>query len=800
MPTRKKLKIPSFRWRVCFVRGTKTAKKMKLLEEACKNNTKVKFVKQGRTTGELTWQETACRYGNAHKYVCKRTHSTKRDFSIRGIDPDVENHAGEAATASSAASSAAAASSSTALAAVAPGASSSAAASSAPAPGAGRSTDVPESLTEERWPRLECLPLKMQLLLPTLQPYTFVPSFRVRWAKKLGEGRVEVFEAESIDKRVDLAAKTFKNDSAGVADALAEVCALAAFGTHPCLLRLLDVAVIHNKLCLATQRYEISLSGLIDKRIIEEIELKRILECSCAGLSHLHQMGICHNDLKPANILLRACAAPPTEKGPTREYALWMLGVQGRMEVCVADLGNSILGGPGQTPRLSEQGVSEFAVDAVTLWYRAPEVLLGLSNYSFPVDIWSLGCIAAEVKQSKALFQGKNQIDQMCKIFNLLGTPSQEDMVRISGRSQPLLATSMPKFHPRNEWPPASLGNCTPAFSDLLQRSIAVDPQQRTSASDCLKHELFLPRRMRTIISGLTAGQGPASVQIEEVDPLLLSWLQAEPFLDTFVKKSIANKFRGGPQPGLKAESSWYARGKRPRTPVINKQDASKPCPGDRLARFVQEFCRCNREWLVTLTAKVMSVLRGYPDHFLGANGVFLKETCFFDVAWEYLSLQVMLAGTRRDEPHYDGGASLLHVGFTLFGWRVLECWDAQGSVQRIQQKPGTMYMGNMCAMRHEVVHSKKSPDLYKGPDGRYYEIALMLRSDVFPASRARKMAGRPTPKDAYDVINAVVAQHIATELLILPSFAAVVGGAEARIGGADSAVAPSTAKKSRRT
>ena len=210
---------------------------------------------------------------------------------------------------------------------------------------------------------------------------------------------------------------------------------------------------------------------------------------------------------------------------------------------------------------------------------------------------------------------------------------------------------------------------------------------------------------MRTFISVLPAGQGPASVQtaeLEDLDPLLLSWLQADPFLAIFVKQGIDNKFQGGPQPGLKAESSWYARDKCPTTPTINKQDASQPCPGHRLARFVQELCNCNREWFLTLTVLVRNVLSAFPDRFLGENGISLRDTCFFDVALEYLSLQVMRAGTRRDGAHFDGGASLLHFAITLFGCRVLECWDEKQGKLQLQQKPGTIYLGNMCAMQHE--------------------------------------------------------------------------------------------------
>ena len=101
--------------------------------------------------------------------------------------------------------------------------------------------------------------------------------------------------------------------------------------------------------------------------------------------------------------------------------------------------------------------------------------------------------------------------------------------------------------------------------------------------------------------------------------------------------------------------------------------------------------------------------------------------------------------------------------------------------------------------MEHVVVHRGDSCDLYIGHDGRSYEIALMLRSDVFAASRARKTKGKPTPTDAYDLINAVVARHIAEKPLILPHFAAVVGGAECSSEGLESAEIPPAAKKIRR-
>ena len=65
-------------------------------------------------------------------------------------------------------------------------------------------------------------------------------------------------------------------------------------------------------------------------------------------------------------------------------------------------------------------------MQVVTLWYRAPEVLLGTS-YATPVDIWSCGCILAELFTRKPLFPGKYETDQLARIFSVLGTPSVAD-------------------------------------------------------------------------------------------------------------------------------------------------------------------------------------------------------------------------------------------------------------------------------------------------------------------------------------------------------------------------------------
>lgn len=68
--------------------------------------------------------------------------------------------------------------------------------------------------------------------------------------------------------------------------------------------------------------------------------------------------------------------------------------------------------------------VKTYTHEVVTLWYRAPEILLGAKEYSTPIDIWSIGCIFAEMAQRKALFIGDSEIDQIFKIFSVQGTPN----------------------------------------------------------------------------------------------------------------------------------------------------------------------------------------------------------------------------------------------------------------------------------------------------------------------------------------------------------------------------------------
>lgn len=107
---------------------------------------------------------------------------------------------------------------------------------------------------------------------------------------------------------------------------------------------------------------------------------------------------IIHRDLKPANILIDR---------------------NGNLLIYIDNLKIGDFG----LARTYSLPVRPYSQEVVTLWYRAPEILLGSYEYSTPIDIWAIGCIFAEMVTKKVLFQGDSDIDQLYRIFRILGTP-----------------------------------------------------------------------------------------------------------------------------------------------------------------------------------------------------------------------------------------------------------------------------------------------------------------------------------------------------------------------------------------
>ncbi len=173
-----------------------------------------------------------------------------------------------------------------------------------------------------------------------------------------------------------------------------------------------------------------------------------------AALKYMHTAEVIHRDLKPSNVLLNADCS---------------------LKLCDFGLARGI---EGENPDLTEY--------VVTRWYRAPEIMLSTTTYTKAIDVWSVGCILAELLGTKPLFPGDDYIGQLKLIIDTLGSPSQEDMEFIkSSRARAF----MQKHAGKAPVPLASLfPKASPNALDLLSRMLSFNPARRITVEEALAH------------------------------------------------------------------------------------------------------------------------------------------------------------------------------------------------------------------------------------------------------------------------------------------------------------------------
>ncbi|KAJ9128102.1 hypothetical protein QFC24_000393 [Naganishia onofrii] len=217
-----------------------------------------------------------------------------------------------------------------------------------------------------------------------------------------------------------------------------------------------------NEVYLYEELMEADLHAIIRSgQPLSDAHFQSFLYQTLCGLKYIHSANVLHRDLKPGNLLVNADC---------------------ELKICDFGLARGFQEGGS-----AETGQAGFMTEYVaTRWYRAPEIMLSFANYNSSIDMWSVGCILAELLGGRPIFKGRDYVDQLNQILNVLGTPTEDTLRRVgSPRAQDYIR-SLP-IKPRQPWHQL-YPKANPLALDLLSKLLCFDPAKRISCEEALNH------------------------------------------------------------------------------------------------------------------------------------------------------------------------------------------------------------------------------------------------------------------------------------------------------------------------